>query len=70
MSTKVAAFDPDGHFLAAVHPGYVTRALARREAVRIPEGIRLRPTAAAAGWHDLTPEEKRRIVLARERARR
>lgn len=66
---RIAAYDPDGFYLAAMDPACAERAIARREAARIPGGIALRPSAAKP-IRELTPEEKRRIVLARERSKR
>lgn len=59
---KLAAFDPDGHYLAAIDEVAADRALARREAVRISNGIQLR-ASAASDIRKLTPEEKRRQYL-------
>lgn len=68
----IAAYDPDGFFLAALSPACADRALARREAQRVPgrrDAIRLRASAAATGFRSLTPEEKRAIELRKQRAR-
>ena len=62
---RIAAYDTDGQFLASVDEGVAKRALARREAVRIPEGVRLRKEVPL---RQLTGEEKRRIELAKQRA--
>lgn len=67
----VVAYDPDGFVLAFVDPACVSRALATG-ATRVPgrrDAIALRPSAATP-LRELTPEEKRRLVLAKERARR
>lgn len=59
------AFDPDGNFLTVVTDEYAVRALNRGEAVLceghlvvVPQPIR-----------ELTPDEKRRIAQAKERAK-
>ena len=62
---RIAAYDTDGQFLAAVDEGVAKRALATREVVRIPEGVRLRTERPL---RQLTGEEKRRIELAKQRA--
>lgn len=60
------AFDPDGEFMCVVSDEYAVRAVARGEAV-ISEGhLVVVPQDA----RPLTPEEKRKIVQAKERAKR
>lgn len=56
---KIAAYDPDGHFLASVDEPCAERALARREVRRTPDGIQLRPSAVTPA-RPLTSEEQRR----------
>lgn len=64
---KLAAYDPNGQYLAAIDEAAAQRALARREAVRIDDrSIQLRPSAVT-GLRELTPEEKRRQYLAKHR---
>lgn len=62
---KVAAYDTSGQFMAVLDEGVAKRAVERREAVRIPQGVRLRVDVPPRA---LTPEEKRRIELAKQRA--
>lgn len=67
----IVGLDPDGYPLAFIAPECVARALATG-ARRIPgrrDAIALR-SSAAKPLRELTPEEKRRLVLARERAKR
>lgn len=70
-TNRIAAYDPDGHFLATVTPGYVSRALAAGEVARIPNGVALRPSAIVKhSAPPLSAEVKRRIFLAKQKARR
>lgn len=66
-SRGVPAYDADGHFLAVVYPGYSDKH--PREVAVDETGIRLRRSAAVP-IRALTPEEKRRVELARQASRR
>lgn len=64
--TKRPAFDENGDYMTLVTEEYAVRAVARGEAV-ISEGhLVVVPQDA----RPLTPEEKRKIVQAKERAKR
>lgn len=62
-----AVFDPDGNYMCLVSDEYAAKALSRGEAGESEEGhLVVIPQAI----RPLTPEEKRRIVLAKERSKR
>ena len=67
MTLTRPAFDPDGNFLALGSDEYEARALARGEAVVAESG---RLVVIPQPIRELTPEEKRRIALAKERKRK
>lgn len=63
---KRPAFDPDGNFLAFVSSDYAAAAIRRGECVLAEGHLVVVPQPIRA----LTPEEKRRLELARERAKK
>lgn len=67
--TMIPAYDPDGFFLAAVAPAIAERYVHQGTAARFNRGIQLR-RSKAVGIRDLTPQERRALVLAKERAKR
>ncbi len=65
--TRRAVFDPEGNFMAWVGEDYLASALARGEVVEDDDGVlRVVPQPV----RELSPEEKRRLVLAKERAKK
>lgn len=65
---KHPTWEPDGTFVGfAPSDTYVEKALARGELVRSDDGHLV---VVAQPIRELTPDEKRRLVLARERAKR
>ena len=69
QNTKVAAYDPEGFHLCVLSRAVADRYLADGQAVRHNRGIRLR-TVRAVGLRELSPLEKRAIVLRKERAKK
>lgn len=66
---RVAVYDPDGNFMAVAPGTYVTRATAAGElTIESSDRARLRPSAVVP-LNELSPEAKRRIVVAREKAK-
>jgi hypothetical protein len=61
------AFDPDGNFLTLVSSEYEAAAIRRGEAVVTDDGYLV---VVPQPIKELTPEEKRRIALAKERQRK
>lgn len=67
MTLKRPAFDPEGNFVAVVSDEYRARAIARGECVVSDDGYLV---VLPQPIRELTPEEKRRLALAKERAKR
>lgn len=60
---QILAYDTDGQLLCAIDPGAAEKAIARREAVRLPHGgIRLRANQPMA---PLSGSARRRLYLAK-----
>jgi len=64
---KRPAFDPDGNYLAMVTDDYAATALRRGECVVSEDGHLV---IVPQPINELSPEVKRRIQLAKERAKR
>ncbi len=64
--SKLGVFDPAGDYLTSVTREYARKALARGEVVKVDGHLVVVPQPV----HQLTPDERRRIHLAKIRAKR